>query len=130
MSRISANADKVAWRVVDGEAVIVHADSSAYYGLNSTGTFIWEAIATAPLAAEEIAARLGERYGLEGHAARADVDAFLASLGDEGLLLEAADAAAGSPGSAASGRSPAPAGYERPALARFGELEQLVLSGE
>ena len=40
MSLIAANADKVAWRVVDGDAVIVHADSSAYYGLNSTGTFI------------------------------------------------------------------------------------------
>jgi hypothetical protein len=130
MSWISANADKVAWRVVDGEAVIVHADSSAYYGLNSTGTIIWEAIATAPLALEEIAARLSERYGLEREAVRADVEAFVASLGGEGLLVEAADTVAGPFASPASGSGPAPGGYERPTLAKFGELEQLVLSGE
>jgi hypothetical protein len=130
MSRISANADKVAWRVVDGEAVIVHADSSAYYGLNSTGTFIWEAIATAPLAAEEIAARLGARYGLDREAVRDDVDAFVASLGSEGLLLDAAGPVAGHPASIASGSGRASGGYERPTLAKFGELEQLVLSGE
>jgi Coenzyme PQQ synthesis protein D (PqqD) len=129
MSRIGANADKVAWRVVDGEAVIVHADSSAYYGLNSTGTFIWEAIAATPLAAEEIAARLGERYGLEPGAARVDVDAFVTSLGGEGLLLEAADTATGAIASPLVARA-APGGYEPPALAKFGELEQLVLSGE
>jgi hypothetical protein len=131
MSWISANADKVAWRVVDGEAVIVHADSSAYYGLNSTGTIIWEAIATAPLALEEIAARLSERYGLEREAVRADVEAFVVSLGGEGLLVEAADTvAAGPSASPASGSGPAPGGYERPTLVKFGELEQLVLSGE
>ena len=130
MSWISANAEKVAWRVVDGEAVIVHADSSAYYGLNSTGTIIWEAIATAPLALEEIAARLSERYGLEREAVRADVEAFVASLGGEGLLVEAADTVAGPSASPASGSGPAPGGYERPTLSKFGELERLVLSGE
>ena len=128
MSRISANADKVAWRVVDGEAVIVHADSSAYYGLNSTGTFLWEAIATAPMGADDLAARLSERYGVAREAVRADVDAFLSSLGDEGLLQEHGPAAGAAPpppaGAAAAGA------YEPPALAKFGELEQLVLSGE
>jgi len=130
MSLIAANADKVAWRVVDGDAVIVHADSSAYYGLNSTGTFIWEAIATAPLAVEEIAARLSARYGLERETVRADVDAFVASLGGEGLLLEAVDPSTRSLTSVPSGSGRPSADYERPTLARFGELEQLVLSGE
>jgi hypothetical protein len=130
MSLIAANADKVAWRVVDGDAVIVHADSSAYYGLNSTGTFIWEAIATAPLAVEEIAARLSARYGLERETVRADVDAFVASLGGEGLLLEAVDPTTRSLTSVPSGSGRPSADYERPTLARFGELEQLVLSGE
>ena len=130
MSLIAANADKVAWRVVDGDAVIVHADSSAYYGLNSTGTFIWEAIATAPLAVEEIAARLSARYGLERETVRADVDAFVASLGGEGLLLEAVDPTTRSLTSVPSCSGRPSADYERPTLARFGELEQLVLSGE
>jgi hypothetical protein len=128
MSQISANADKVAWRVVDGEAVIVHADSSAYYGLNSTGTFLWEAIAAAPVAADDLAMRLSERYGVARETVRADVDAFLSSLGGEGLLQEAAPAAGAAPPLPAGAGAAGP--YEPPALAKFGELEQLVLSGE
>jgi len=130
MGGFLANTDKVAWRVVDGEAVIVHADSSAYYGLNATGTFIWEAILTTPLATEDIAARLSTRYGLGREAVRADVEAFLASLGEEGLLLEVAEPGAGPDGAAETGSGPAPGRYEPPTLAKFGELEQLVLSGE
>jgi hypothetical protein len=128
MPRFSSNSDKVVWRVVDGEAVIVHADSSAYYGLNSTGTFIWEAMAAAPLAAEQLAARLSQRYGLEPAAARADVDAFVSSLRGEELLVETEDASDGALAPPIAGAPPA--AYEPPALARFGELEQLVLSGE
>ena len=130
MMRISANTDKVVWRVVDGEAVIVHADSSAYYGLNASGTFIWEAIASTPQAPEDIAARVSARYGLERNAVCADVEAFVASLGEEGLLLETAEAVAALPGVPAPESIHGPGRYEPPALAKFGELEQLVLSGE
>ena len=130
MKNFQANTDKVAWRVVDGEAVIVHADSSAYYGLNAAGTLIWEAIAAAPLSAEDIAARLGARYALARDAARADVQAFLGSLNAEGLLQETADGSGRADVSTGDQKEHAPGGYEPPALARFGELEQLVLSGE
>ena len=130
MQSFLANADKAAWRVVDGEAVIVHADTSAYYGLNGTGTFIWEAIARSPLTPKEIAARVGERYGQGAEGIGPEVDAFLAGLGKEGLLRQIAGND-GDPASSFRSEEEASAGrYEPPTLVRFGELEQLVLSGE
>jgi len=127
-----ANTGKVAWRIVDGEGVIVHVDSSAYYGLNASGTCIWEAILATPLTMEAIAAHVSARYGLAREAALRDVEAFLVTLGEEGLLGRAEGAARPRSDNtgAASGESQGVRVYEPPALTRFGELEQLVLSGE
>lgn len=130
MRSFLANTDKAAWRVVDGEAVIVHADTSAYYGLNGTGTFIWEAIALSSLTPKEIAARVGVRYGQGAEGIRAEVDAFLAGLSKEGLLRQIAETN-GRPASPLRSEEGAFAErYEPPTMVRFGELEQLVLSGE
>jgi len=130
MRRVQANTDIAAWRIVDGEAVIVHAASSAYYGLNSTATFIWESIVREPLASDDITDRVTARFGVTGDSVRDEVDAFLRSLEAEGLACEAvgaprvtaADAPAAEPGVGGP--------FVPPRLSRFGELEQLVLSGE
>jgi Coenzyme PQQ synthesis protein D (PqqD) len=131
MPSFRVNTDKVAWRVVDGEVVLLHADSSAYFGLNATATYIWQAISTAPLTPEEISGRVGAEYGLGCEAVRHDVDTFLDSLGEQSLVVElpAADRPLGeAPGSGHGGRRESE--YAPPQLVRFGELEQLVLSGE
>ena len=127
-----ANTGKVAWRIVDGEGVIVHVDSSAYYGLNASGTCIWEAILTTPLTTEAIATHVSARYGLAREAALRDVEAFLVTLGGESLLVRAEGAAGvrSDRTRASSGEYQGAGAYEPPALIRFGELEQLVLSGE
>lgn len=36
--------DKITYRVIDGEAVILNLDSGYYYSLNEVGTKIWESI--------------------------------------------------------------------------------------
>lgn len=123
-----ANTEAAAWRIVDGEAVIVHADTSAYYGLNKTGSFIWESILQEGLPSRVIGERLGTRFGVDSGAIQGEVDAFLASLAAEGLVR---DGKASPLAQRANGES-AGAGdtYEPPRIERFGELEQLVLSGE
>ena len=130
MRRFQANTDIAAWRIVDGEAVIVHAISSAYYGLNKTGTFIWESIVSEPLASHDIAERVTERFGVESDSVRDDVDGFLVSLEAEGLACEAGDAPVAASAVAVSAQPDAAGPFVPPRLARFGELEQLVLSGE
>lgn len=130
MRRVQANTDIAAWRIVDGEAVIVHATSSAYYGLNSTGTFIWESIVNEPMASADIARRVTARFGVTDDSIHNEVEAFLASLEAEGLAHEAPGTAGAPSGDAMSAPSGAGSTFVPPRLARFGELEQLVLSGE
>lgn len=130
MRRVQANTDNAAWRIVDGEAVIVHAVSSAYYGLNSTATFIWQTIVSEPMASHDIAERVTARFGVTGDSIRTEVEAFLAGLEAEGLAREATDAPLGPSVVAASDQPGAAGPFVPPRLARFGELEQLVLSGE
>ena len=130
MRRLQANTDIAAWRIVDGEAVIVHAVSSAYYGLNSTATFIWESIVSGPMASDDITERVTARFGVASDSVRDDVEAFLRSLEAEGLAREA-NGASTSPGAGAfMAQSSANGDFVPPRMSRFGELEQLVLSGE
>ena len=130
MRRLQANTDIAAWRIVDGEAVIVHAVSSAYYGLNSTATFIWESIVSTPLASDDVTDRVTARFGVSSEAVRDDVEAFLRSLEAEGLAREATGAASAPSADALSAQPVEVGTFEPPRMSRFGELEQLVLSGE
>ena len=130
MRRLQANTDIAAWRVVDGEAVIVHAVSSAYYGLNSTATFIWESIVHSPMASDDITNRVTAHFGVPSESVRDDVESFLRSLEAEGLAREANGASAAPGVGALMAQSAAGGDFVPPRMSRFGELEQLVLSGE
>ena len=129
MHRIQANTDIAAWRIVDGEAVIVHADTSAYYGLNATATFIWENILTEALATEEITERVGSRFGVGSEVIQRDVESFLTGMEQEGLVRAGVGNGSAAPDATAVATG-AGGTYVPPQLERFGELEQLVLSGE
>jgi len=127
MQRYSINAQKVTWELTDGEAVIVHFESSAYYGLNATGTYIWCRLADGGLDTGELAQRLAARYGRRPAEIAADVEGFLGSLKTEELIAEDA---APSAASLRPSEYSVPNGYEPPRLTKFGELEKLILSGE
>ncbi len=129
MKRFRANTEDAAWRVVDGEAVIVHATTSAYYGLNVTGTHVWEAIAASPLAVGELSALVSNRYDLPEAEVRTDVESFLGRLHDEGLVIEV-QGPASAPEVSVAAETALPDAYTPPAISPFGELEQLILSGE
>jgi hypothetical protein len=82
------NARNAQWRVVDGEAVIVHVGSSYYYALNRTGTFLWSLLAEAPRTVDEVTERVADDYGVPRHTVRADVEQVLRDLLGEGLVEE------------------------------------------
>ena len=117
------------WRVVDGAAVIVHADTSAYYSLNATGTAIWAALCDTGATASELVESLQERYERDAAQLASELDAFLGALAREDLveLGESADPSA-SNGSVRLG--PGEPEYHPPTVEHFGELEKLILSGE
>ena len=80
--------DNASWRVVDGEAVIIHLVTTHYYGLNATGTFVWNLLAEKPHTAGELAAALAAHYGEPVGTVASDVDEVLAGLVAEQLVKE------------------------------------------
>ena len=76
---------KAAWRVYDGEAVIVSPEDSTLHTLNAVGTFIWEA-ADGRTTLAAIVDRVCESFEVDPSTATRDAAAFVDSLSRRGLL--------------------------------------------
>ena len=76
---------RAAWRVYDGEAVIVSPEDSTLHTLNAVGTVIWEA-ADGRTAMETIVARVCDAFEVDAATAARDAAAFIESLSRKGLL--------------------------------------------
>ena len=76
---------QAAWRVYEGEAVIVSPEDSTLHTLNEVGTLVWEAAdGRTPVSA--IVARICARYDVDAPAAERDVESFVAELRERGLI--------------------------------------------
>jgi hypothetical protein len=76
---------RAAWRVYDGEAVIVSPEDSTLHTLNAVGTVIWEA-ADGRTALGAIVDRVCDEFQVDHTTAARDADAFVESLTRKGLL--------------------------------------------
>ena len=76
---------QTAWRVYDGEAVILLAQDSTLNTLNSVGTLIWE-VADGVTPVSGIVSRICEEFDVEPIDARRDAAAFIDKLCRRGLL--------------------------------------------
>ena len=116
----------VAWRVVEDEGVLLHSETSAYFGLNRTGTLLFAALIERPLDDGELLELATRHFRELPTDAPTQMAEFLAELTSHGLLEPATD-------SVMAAVLPLVANgfvYERPVLLHFGELEKLILSGE
>jgi hypothetical protein len=77
---------QTAWRVYDGEAVIICPDDSTLSTLNAVGTLIWEA-ADGKTPESAIVARISEEFDVEPERAERDAAAFIEKLCQRGLLV-------------------------------------------
>jgi hypothetical protein len=129
MQAYVVNRDKVTAQVIDDEAVILHADTSEYFGLNQSATWLWMRMDTPRTAAELIAA-IAARYRHAAADVGQDVEDFLSRLTQATLIVPVEGAASpAEPGDAPDESHPRD-GYEPPQLVKFGHLETLILSGE
>jgi hypothetical protein len=111
---------------LDGEAVLLNLATHAYFGLNATGTQVWELIRNhAGITADDIAETLAHRYGHEAPAVGTDVAAVIGELVQHGLVGHC-EAAQVLPAQSDADAEP----YERPNLQAYGNLDTLILSGE
>ncbi len=80
------NSDLATWRVLDGEAVIINNETSYYYRLNKTGTYIWSLLIDDEMSLDEIVENVSSEYGLDREEIREDIIAILDNLYKEELV--------------------------------------------
>jgi hypothetical protein len=78
---------ELSWRRIDGEIVVLDGVGSVYYALNETGAALWDMLEDGATRADLVSA-LCEGRSLSPAQSGSDVDAFLASLREQGLLAE------------------------------------------
>ncbi len=74
----------IAWRVVEGEAVLVNVRSDEVMHLNPTASFLWSKL-DGETTLEEIALDMTEEFEVRREEALADVLEFAARLAEKGV---------------------------------------------
>ena len=77
---------QTAWRIYDGEAVVICPDDSTLNTMNAVGTLIWEA-ADGKTPVSVIGSRISEEFDVEPEQAERDLAAFIEKLCQRGLLM-------------------------------------------
>jgi hypothetical protein len=83
--------ERVLSRKLDDEMVLLNLDSGEYFGLNDTGTRVWELLADGRTG-EEVTDRLTEEFEVTAEAAAAHVASLCEELVAAGLLVKAEEA--------------------------------------
>ncbi|HOW35256.1 MAG TPA: PqqD family protein [Candidatus Omnitrophota bacterium] len=87
--RYRIDTEKIVWRTIDGEVVILDLDSGRYYSLNKTGSFAWSLL-NENKTGEQIIEKIREEYGLDYKKASQDIRSLIKDLETEGLIVSKA----------------------------------------
>jgi hypothetical protein len=85
---ILARSAATAWRVIDGEAVILSLDTKVLRGLNAVGSRVWELI-DGRRSVDEIVDAIAREFDADRITVARDVGAFVATLRERGLVTVA-----------------------------------------
>ena len=83
--------DGVIFKELDGESVLLDLRSGTYFGLNDTGTCLWQGLTELP-DVDAAVSRLLERFDVDLATARADAIRLIGRLVERGLLVDDQDA--------------------------------------
>ncbi|MDP3143558.1 MAG: PqqD family protein [Candidatus Omnitrophota bacterium] len=79
------DSEKLAWRVIDGEVVILNLDSGYYYRLDPVGTQIWQMLEKKKRQGE-IIKNLAKQYSQPESRIQKDFDSLVKDFKKEGLI--------------------------------------------
>jgi hypothetical protein len=77
--------DRLEWREIDGEIVLLDTEASKYLAGNRTAGALWPKLA-AGATRQELLDELLAKFDVDGDTASRDLDAFLEDLAERGLL--------------------------------------------
>jgi hypothetical protein len=128
LARFRANTPAVSHETIDGEVIMIHFDTGSYYSLDGAGAVLWGLI-EAGATADEIVHGLVARFDGDHATIRVAVQALLADLAEEGLIVRD-DAAAPAEAPELTGALPTngtrPA-FVAPALQKYTDMQELLL---
>ena len=73
------------WREIEGEVVVLDAETSNYFGISKTGAAIWPRLAEGATK-DELVTVLLDRFDVDEATAGRDLDAFLGMLAERRLV--------------------------------------------
>lgn len=79
--------DWVSAREVEGETVLLDLEQGTFFAARGVGPQVWELISEGK-SIEEIVVAISTRYDVDSVRVRADIDAFVGSLVEKGLVIE------------------------------------------
>jgi hypothetical protein len=77
--------EKVAWRTLDKDCILLHLTSGIYYTLNDVGTFLWESF-DGKRRLQDIYEEMLDRYEVDPEVAKNDLFELIEDLMKEGLV--------------------------------------------
>ena len=81
----SIDRQRIAWDEIDGETLIINAETGYYFSLDGVGSLIWGMLAEG-LDERDIIARIVDEYEVQESTARDDLQALVAALIGEDLV--------------------------------------------
>jgi hypothetical protein len=81
------NRERVRWRIVDDEAVLIDVETSHYYSLNRTGTLIWQLLTDRSPTIQEIVRDVAGHYSRDESSVHPEVHGFVDEMVAEGLVV-------------------------------------------
>ena len=77
--------EKVTWRTLEKDCILLHLTSGFYYTLNDVGRFLWESL-DGEQKLQDIYEEMLEQYEVDPETARKDMVELIDDLMQEGLL--------------------------------------------
>ena len=77
--------EKVTWRTLERDCILLHLTSGFYYTLNDVGRFLWESF-DGERKLQDIYEEMLEQYEVDPETARKDMSELIDDLMQEGLL--------------------------------------------
>jgi hypothetical protein len=85
MTQLRLREDRLEWRLVEGEIVVLDLSTSRYIAINGSGAKLWPGLLDGATL-RELSDVLANEYGLEPTRAERDVQSFVSALAEQGLL--------------------------------------------
>jgi len=120
------NAPKISSDSADGEVIILNLETGAYYGLEREGAAIWEWILAGKAFGETVAA-MAEASGIPPEQAESALQAFLAELLQEEILLPYGGMQEGAGSAVGPLAFPGDNAFAPPSLNKYTDMQELLM---